>query len=122
MLTTRQKWVTLIAIFTTAFLLYSGKVHAKATILDKDAPAPYHGILLEPADFLKARIYKSQAESFKAQLDEYAVLTKINNNRLTNRDETIGLLNNQLENGKIFNIYYFIGGVVLGGLVGHSIH
>jgi hypothetical protein len=106
----------IICFFLAIFVFKPSNAMAEASELKKGQVAPYSGVLLEPKDFLKARIAVREAEQYKEQFMESKELMRIQDNRIANRDKIIVELNNQLTDSDFYKKLYFLGGVVLGGL------
>lgn len=81
---------------------------AKVVLLPQNAPAPFSGYLFDEASQTKAQIAVRQ-------VDEYVKLVELDKKIISEQKS-------QIQNNQTMNWLYFIGGAVLGGVVGNSIH
>jgi hypothetical protein len=108
-----------IIVFTLAFFLFNCQqtLAYNAVTLGKGDKAPYKGYLLDPEAEKAGRVAILENEKYKVIVSEQNELLKINARQLANREELIKTLNSKVEDNKLMNSLYFIGGAILGGLV-----
>lgn len=115
--TIRQIATILIA---TICLTFCSKTHARAFYLNKAEPAPFAGYLLDGASEIKARTAIQQNDTYKEIVEnQYGMINNLHQQNL-NLDSKILILSNNQES-TLTGVLYFVGGMLVGGLVVHKI-
>ncbi len=111
---------SLFTVFIVSLLLFncSGTAHCKTVVsLGKGDIATYKGYLFTPEMEKKARIALEENYQYKILVTEQYENLVLQGKMIENRNRIIGELNGNIEDNKFYNILYFVGGAVIGGLV-----
>lgn len=107
-----------------ALLLIPNLAFGQVTLLNKDEPAPYKGYLFSPEDELETRIKVSKVNLLESLTIKQGEQIDILKDRIDIKEQQLDNLAKQLQSAEKMSdlnklIYFVLGGVIVGAIVGY---